>query len=117
MQGIMFSEENDMVSDFQIPFDIKLLFEPLTMVEEMLISPIQAIMFVFRLPCSQLFSRGYVANFSQNVNEVCHILPSLSKYLPIFTNCKKKGQENNVKECKVKKNRVFRVLDFLCKNN
>ncbi len=76
----MFSEDNDMVPNFRIPFDIKLLFEQLTMIEEMLISPIQAIMSVFRLSGGQLISRGYVANFSQNVNEVCQILPRLSKH-------------------------------------
>ena len=73
-------------------------------------------MSVYRLPSGQLISRGYVANFSQNVNEVCQMLPRLSKHLPMII-VKKKGQENNVKECKVNKNRVFRVLDFLCKNN
>jgi hypothetical protein len=47
----------DNLFDIEFP-NIKKDFEDLTMVEEMLISPILAIMSVFRLDSGQLISRG-----------------------------------------------------------
>ena len=57
--------------------DIKLHFEKLTLVEEMLISPVQPLMSIYRLPGGQLVSRGYVANFSQNLDVLCKELPRI----------------------------------------
>jgi hypothetical protein len=73
-------------------------------------------MSVYRLPSGQLISRGYVANFSQNFNEVCQILPRLSKHLPIII-VKKKGQENIIKEVNenhsLAKNKIFMPYLFM----
>ncbi|MFN9906341.1 MAG: DUF6570 domain-containing protein, partial [bacterium] len=49
---------------------VKKAFEDLTMVEEMLISPLLAIMSIFRLPGGQLVNRGFVANFSQDIQPI-----------------------------------------------
>ncbi len=73
---LKFSAENNMNPSFhELPIDIKKEFEKLTMIEEMLISPILTVMSVFRLPGGQLLSRGYVANFSQDISQLCKLLP------------------------------------------
>ena len=61
------------VFDQQFP-GIKIDLEDLTMIEEMLISPILAVMSIFRLASGQNVSRGYVANFTQDLNEICNEL-------------------------------------------
>ena len=58
-----------------LPTNIQDNFERLTMVEEMLISPILAVMSVYRLPNGTLKHRGFVANFTQNVNEITQVIP------------------------------------------
>jgi hypothetical protein len=68
----------------ELPLNVKIAFEQLTMVEEMLISPLLAIMSIFRLPGGQLVQRGFVANFSQNIQPICDILPRLPKDLPLL---------------------------------
>jgi hypothetical protein len=99
-----------------IPIDIKYELEQLTMVEEMLISPVLAIMSVFRLPGGALINRGFCANFLQDVQSICKILPRLPRDLPILI-LKKKDQNNNIKQFKVNRERVEKVLRYLCKNN
>jgi hypothetical protein len=99
-----------------IPNDIKSELEKLTMIEEMLISPILAVMSIYRLPGGALISRGFCANFMQDIQPICQILPRLSKDLPILI-LKKKDQMNNVKQFQVNRSRVQKVLEYLCKNN
>jgi hypothetical protein len=111
----LFTVENDMKPDLdELPPNIKLLFEQLTMVEEMLISPILTVMSIFRLPGGQLLSRGYVANFSQDIQPICKILPRLTNNIPILI-VKKQGQNNESKEFKVNKLRIQTLLEYLCK--
>jgi hypothetical protein len=74
--------------------DIKKELEELTMIEEMLISPILAFMSVYRHPNGALTSRGFCANFTQNIQPFVKLLPRLPKDLPILV-LKKKDQENN----------------------
>jgi len=100
----------------QLPDNIKKHIEQITMIEEMLISPILGVMSICRLPGGQLISKGYVANFSQDITPLCTQLPRLTKSLPILI-VKKADQENNNKEFKVNRNRVTELLRFFCKNN
>ena len=86
-----------MVPDLDtLPSAIKEAFENLTMVEEMLESPILAVMSVYRLPGGALINRGFCANFSQDLDNFLTILPRLPKDLPLLV-LKKKNQENKVK--------------------
>ena len=64
----------------------------MTMIEEMLIFPILAIMSIFRLPGGSLINRGFVANFSQDLQPLCNIKPRLPKDLPILILKKKINQ-------------------------
>ena len=82
----------------------------------MLISPILTVMSVFRLPGGQLLSRGYVANFSQDISVICNTLPRLTSELPILI-VKKTGQNNSSKEFKVCRKRISTLLKYLCSNN
>ena len=91
-------------------------FEKLTMVEEMLLSPIQPIMSVFRFPGGQLVHKGFVANFSQNLGELCKFLPHLPENVSVII-IKKQAQNHNNEDFKVNRERVFACLSFLCENN
>ena len=82
----------------------------------MLISPILTVMSVYRLKGGQLLSRGYVANFSQDIIQTCYELPRLTSEIPLLI-VKKVGQDNNVKELIVNKERVTTLVKFLCDNN
>ena len=92
----------------QLSLHIKADFEKLLMVEEMLISPLLAIMSVNRLPGGVLINRGFCANFVQDLQPFLKTLPRVLKDLPILI-LKKKDQENNVKKFKVNRLRVERV--------
>ena len=82
----------------------------------MLISPIQPIMSVFRFPGGQLVHKGFVANFSQNLGELCKVLPHLPENVSVII-IKKQGQNHNNEDFKVNRERVFACLSFLCENN
>lgn len=82
----------------------------------MLISPILTVMSVYRLKGGQLLSRGYVANFTQDIIQTCYDLPRLTSQIPLLI-VKKIGQDNNVKELIVNKQRVTTLVKFLCDNN
>ena len=86
------------------------------MIEEMLVAPVHPIMSVYRLPGGQLMSNGYIANFAQDVNQICKVLPHLPKDLPIII-LSKKDQYNTDKEFKVNRIRVETVLKYLCTHN
>ena len=114
---LKFSERNNMLPQIEnLPDNIKADFEQLTMVEEMLISPILAVMSIYRLPGGALINRGFCANFSQDIGELLQTLPRLPKDLPLLI-LKKKDQNNNVKQFNVKRERVHNVLKYLCQNN
>jgi hypothetical protein len=100
----------------QLPNDVKIAFENLTMVEEMLISPLLAVMSIYRLPGGALISRGFCANFTLDLGEVLHVLPRLPKDLPLLV-LKKKDQSNNVKQFIVNRQRVLSCLQYLCQHN
>jgi len=91
-------------------------FEDLTMVEEQLISPVSAIMSVFRLAGGQLFNRGYCASFTKNLGPLCRLLPRLPKEVSIIV-IKSVDQQNNHKEFEVNRVRVEMVLRYLCHYN
>ncbi len=66
---LLILKENNMIPGFdEIPERIKKILEELTMIEEMLISPILAIMSVYRLQGGALINRGFVANFTQDIS-------------------------------------------------
>lgn len=99
-----------------LPDDIKQDFENLTMVEEMLISPIIPIMSIHRLQGGAMIQRGYVANFKQDIQPILKELPRLAKDLPILI-LKKVNQQNQESRFKINRNRVQRVLTYLCQHN
>jgi hypothetical protein len=99
-----------------LPPETKKAFEELTMIEEMLIAPLISIMSIFRLPGGQLISRGFVANFSQDIQPICDLLPRLPDDLPILI-LKKKDQNNNVKQFIVCRERVRICLEYLTQHN
>jgi hypothetical protein len=114
---IIYSNENNMIPEIDsLPENVKEAFDQLTMMEEMLIAPICAVMSIFRLPGGGLIQRGYCANFKQELSPILKLLPRLPKDVPILV-LKKKDQDNNVKNFNVNKNRVETVLKFLCNNN
>ena len=82
----------------------------------MLISPILTVMSVYSLPGGQLLSRGYVANFSQDITQLCKTLPRLTSEIPLLI-VKKIDQNNNSKDFKVCRHRVETLLKYLCENN
>ena len=73
-------------------------------------------MSVFRLPGGQLISRGYVANFTQDINELCATLPRLTSEIPVPI-VKKIDQNNQSKEFKVCRKRVETLHKYLCEYN
>ena len=92
--SLKFSKLNNMVPDLDIlPYEIKQALENLTMVEEMLVSPILAVMSVYRLPGGALINRGFCANFSQDLEKILTILPRLPKDLPLWILKKKKTKK------------------------
>ena len=99
-----------------LPIDIKAYLEELTMVEEMLISPILAIMSIYRLPGGALINRGFCANFQQDIQPLVTKLPRLPKDIPILI-LKKIDQENNIKQFLVNRKRIEKVLIYLCQHN
>jgi len=82
----------------------------------MLLSPILTVMSIFRLKGGQLLSRGYVANFSQDLIQLCKILPRKTNELPILI-VKKIDQNNQTKDFIVNRNRVTTLLNWLYHNN
>ena len=100
----------------ELPNEIKSHIENITMIEEMLISPILAVMSICRLPGGQLISKGYVANFAQDITPICQALPRLTNTLPILI-IKKTNQNNTNKEFKVNRKRITALLTFFCANN
>ncbi|RNA32178.1 hypothetical protein BpHYR1_039836 [Brachionus plicatilis] len=63
---IKYSKQNDMLRSFDdILIEIKKLFEELTMIEEMLIVPILAVMQIYCLPGEQLIEKEKDQDFSE----------------------------------------------------
>jgi hypothetical protein len=114
---LKFSELNNMVPDLHLlPDEIKKDFVNLSMIEEMLISPLLAVMSIFRLPGGALVQRGFCANFAQDLTELTTTLPRLPKDIP-FLILKKKDQSMNIKQFVVNRRRIENVLTYLCNNN
>ena len=112
-----FTKSNKMNPNIsELPDYIKKHIEQITMIEEMLISPILAVMSICRLPGGQLISKGYVANFAQDIMPLCKTLPRLTKSLPVLI-IKKSDQNNINKEFKVNRTRITELLRYFCKNN
>ena len=80
----------------------------------MLIRPILTVMSVYRLLGGQLLSRGYVANFSKDVTQLCKT--RLISEIPLLI-VKKIDQNNKAKDFKVNRHRVETLLKYLCQNN
>ena len=80
-----FGKSNGMVRDHTaIPMNIRLLLDELTMVEEMLLSPILPIMTVVRLATGEVKSKGHVANFRQDTLGFIKEIPRLPSTIPII---------------------------------
>lgn len=105
-----------MIPNFDMNYETKKCFELSTMIEEMLISPLFAVMCIFRLPGGKLFSRAYMANFTQDIHDVCRRLPRLTNSLPLLI-IRMKNQKNENKEFVVSRKRIEICLKFLIENN
>ena len=57
----------------RLPNNIQKYFEQLTMFEEILISPILAVMSIYRLPNGTLKQRGFIANFTQDISQISQV--------------------------------------------
>ncbi|RNA07296.1 ATP-dependent DNA helicase PIF1 [Brachionus plicatilis] len=80
-----FTSHNDMNPNHHLLIDeVKKCLYNLTMIEEMLISPILPVMSVYRLTGGQLVTKGYVINFKQYISKVVTALPRLINELPIL---------------------------------
>ena len=106
---IKYSKQNDMLPNLHdLPLNIKSDFEKLSTIEELLISPVLSVMSIFRLPGGQLLSRGYVANFSQKVQDLCIQLPRKTSSIPVLI-VKRTNQNNESKEFKVNKKNLISI--------
>ena len=108
-----FGKDNDMIRDMTlIPPEIALELRQLTMIEEMLLSPVHPIMSVYRLPSGGNVSRGYEANFKQDSINFIKQIPLKPSELPCMI-IRRKGQENTSADFKVCRARVEVVGRFL----
>ncbi|CAF1086025.1 unnamed protein product [Brachionus calyciflorus] len=99
---------NDMNPDHHLLNDeIKKCLYNLTMIEEMLISPILPVMSVYHLTGGQLVSKGFVINFKQDISPLVKSLPRLINDLPVLI-VKKNGCKNNSKEFKRESEIIFK---------
>ena len=74
LQNAFILKDNEMIPFIdKLPKDIQKYFEELTMVEEILISPILAVMSIYRLPNGTLKQRGFMANFTQDISEITQV--------------------------------------------
>ncbi|RNA16317.1 ATP-dependent DNA helicase PIF1 [Brachionus plicatilis] len=117
IDNVKYSKLNDMVPGIdELDPETKKAFEDLTVVEEILISPILVIMSVNGLPGGALSSRGFCANFSQDIQAIVTLLPRLTQNIPLLI-LKKKDQKNSTRHFVVNKRRVLICLNYLFKNN
>ena len=108
-----FGKDNDMIRDMtHVPPEIALELRKLTMVEEMLLSPVHPIMSVYRLPSGGNVSRGYVANFKQDSVTFIKQIPLKPSELPCMI-IRRQGQQNTSADFKVCRARVEAVGRFL----
>ena len=82
----------------------------------MLLSPVISIMSVFRLPTGGNVSRGYVANFKQDVARFIREIPLIAAQLPCLV-IRRRGVDNTCAEFKVCRKRVEEVGRFLIQNH
>ena len=76
-----------------VPREIKKMLEDMTMIEEMLISPVLPGMSIYRLPDGQNVSRGHMVNFSQEISINKSFTKNYKSTLPVIT-LKKINQKN-----------------------
>ncbi len=90
-----------MVRDFlSIPLAIQKHIWKLTPIEEMLLSPVISIMFVFLLPTGGHVCHGYVANFKQDVARFIREIPFTAAQLPYLV-IRRRGVDDTCAEFKV----------------
>ena len=112
-----FSAENDMVRTGVVPDHIKRLLREMTMIEEMLLSPVIPIMTLYRINgLGRRVARGFCVNFRQNVQAFAKELPRLPRDLPVLI-VRRRGQENTTKECVVDRRRVETLARWAKENN
>ena len=112
-----FGHDNDMTPDHStIPMDIRIHLRKLTMIEEILLSPVLPVMSVFKLRTGQNIHRGYVANFRQESAALIDEVPRLANRIPVVI-VKRCGQDNTSAECKVNRLRVQAVGQFLAQHH
>lgn len=96
-----FGIDNDMIRDLTtIPDHIQIHFANLSMLEEMLLSPVLPIMTVYRLPSGGNVSRGFVANFRQDSVSIIKEIPLQPKDIPLVV-IRRQGQNNTSADFKV----------------
>lgn len=100
LYGQKFNTTNDMNPlHNNLELSIKTDLYDLTMIEEMLISPILPIMSIYRLSGGQLVSKGSVINFKQDITSIVTSLPRLINDLPVLV-AKNNGVKINQKNLK-----------------
>jgi len=113
----LFSVENDMVRDLSmVPDVIRRDLRDLSMVEEMLLSPVLPIMTVYRLKSGGNVSRGFVANFRQDSATFIKQIPLTVDQVPILV-VRRVGQDNKSADFKVNRSRIDRVGRWLVDNH
>ena len=112
-----FSLENDMIRDYsKIPDVIQQHLRELTMMEEMLLSPVLPVMTVYRLKTGGNVSRGFVANLKQDSLKFIKKIPLTADQLPISV-VRSVGQNNEAVDLKVNRARVSLVWQWLVNNH
>ncbi len=111
------SRGNDMVPNLNLLCPaLQKCFEDFTMIEEQLISPISAIMSIYRLAGGHLFNRGFCASFTKDLRPLCRLLPRLPKDVSIIV-IKTADQVYKHKQFEVNRQRIELVLNYLCSYN
>ena len=112
-----FGIQNDMIRDLSsIPLEIIKLIRGMTMIEEMLLSPVLPIMTVCRLATGANISRGFVANFRQDCVTLIRKIPLLPSQIP-FLLIRRTGDQNTSQSFKVSRKRVEILGKFFVENH
>lgn len=102
-----------MIQDYSsLPMVFQIALQELTMVEEMLISPVMPLMTILRLHSGQNIQRGYACSFRQNNLSIITSIPRLVSQLPLLI-VKKGNAKGELKELQVNRKRLKTVIEHL----
>jgi hypothetical protein len=105
-----------MVPDYcGVPLDVQIALADMTMIEEMLISPVLPIMTILRLHSGQNIQRGYVCSFKQSNVSIIQQIPRLSSKLPIMV-VTKKNINGDLVQLHCNKKRLAIIINYYIQN-